>query len=232
MSTRQRNFETNFRECCVNDDSFFDSLMDEWQEVDSAFVKEDTTLFAKAVRRSIWSERIEILGSLALLSSVIYFIIRSGHADAILFGGAIIILVLYSTYSRYKSRRAEIKYFDNNRIAFLQTIIQVTTTRKNRAILGIYLLIPALFLGSMFSEFTNKSMILSELGLDHFRLHMRWIGVSVVIIVIITLVQSVRKFNKILSNTYLLQEQCEFEDNIDKMNHSNFDSGFIDRDQV
>lgn len=133
-------------------DSDFDDLGSFWRaESTDQDAAHFAALSARALRRARLIEGVEIAISAALMIFIIFGIWRKGTIGASLFGGLIVIMLLWSGWSRFRTRRVEWLADGASREAFLSTAITRMRARAQRTTWSLVLMIPATLLGTFFS---------------------------------------------------------------------------------
>ncbi len=110
-----------------------------------------SAMTSRALRRARLIEGVELTVSAALMIFIIFGIWRKGTIAASLFGGLIVFTLLWSGWSRYRSRRVEWMADGASREAFLGTAVDRMRARAQRTMWSLVLMVPASLLAMFFS---------------------------------------------------------------------------------
>lgn len=141
-------------------DGSFDDLSAIWASASPG--QDSAKLLARSVaaqRRAQIAEKLELLVAVGIGCAIILGEWSHHSSGALVVGGMILALLLWSSRVRFRLRRVEWLTADGNREAFLAAAITRLRARTRRATWSAVLLLPAAALGVVFAAISHEAGI-------------------------------------------------------------------------
>ncbi|MEO0870414.1 MAG: hypothetical protein AAFY19_00435 [Pseudomonadota bacterium] len=135
----------------------FNDLQALWQTPDPVVQQRVEVMSRRVLQRQRLLELAEILLGAGLLLLVMITALNVGTAMAALTGLGISLLIIYSAWSRSRSRRIEALIDVRGQHAYLVQLLIGARARLRRLVVGLALFVPGLVLGNLFSAATGIS---------------------------------------------------------------------------
>lgn len=135
----------------------FNDLQALWQTPDPVVEQRVEVMSRRVLQRQRLLELAEILLGAGLLLLVMITALEVGSAMAALTGLGISLLIIYSAWSRFRSRRIEALIDVRGQHAYLVQLLIGARVRLRRLVVGLALFVPGLVLGNLFSSATGIS---------------------------------------------------------------------------
>ncbi|GAB5349564.1 hypothetical protein [Alteriqipengyuania sp. 357] len=135
----------------------FNDLQALWQTADPVVEQRVEVMSRRVLRSQRLLELAEIVLGAGLLLLVMITALNVGSAMAVSIGLGISLLIIYSAWSRFRSRRFEALIDVRGQHAYLVQLLISARVRLRRLAVGLALFVPGLVLGNLFSAATGIS---------------------------------------------------------------------------